>query len=92
MGLCTQVVHLVRLYFLDDAGQVGRVSQIAIMQNEVTVVDMRVLIDMVYALSIERGGAAFNAVNFITLFQQKFCEVGAILACDAGNKSALLHD
>ena len=91
MGLRSQVVNLVRLYFLDNTGQVGRVSQIAIVKNKVTVVDMGILIDMVYALGIERGGAAFDTVNFVAFFQQEFCEVGAVLAGDTGDESALFH-
>ncbi|MCY1276833.1 hypothetical protein D9M70_255030 [compost metagenome] len=56
------------------------------MQDEVLIVDVRVLVDMVNTLGIEGGGAALDAVDFVALFQQKFCEVGAVLACDAGDK------
>ncbi|MCY1302789.1 hypothetical protein D9M70_524700 [compost metagenome] len=60
------------------------------MQDEVLVVDVRILIDVVHALSVERGGAALDAVDFVALFQQEFCEVGAVLAGDAGDQGFFL--
>jgi hypothetical protein len=38
---------------------------------------------MVYALGVERRGSAFDAVYFVAFFQEKFGEVGAILAGDS---------
>jgi hypothetical protein len=34
-------------------------------ENEVAVVDMRILIEMVYAIGVEGTGAAFDSVDFI---------------------------
>ena len=46
--LCArQVVDLVRLDLLDDAHQVAGVGQVAVVQVEVGVVDVRVLVEVV---------------------------------------------
>jgi len=43
MRLCGEVVDLVRLHFLDDADQVGGVGQVTIVEDEVALLDVRVL-------------------------------------------------
>ena len=55
------------------------------MQLEVSVVHMRILVDVVHALGIETASTALDAVNDIAFFQKKFSEVRAVLACDAGD-------
>ena len=89
MGLRTEVVDLVGLYFLDDARQVGGVGQVAVMQDEILVLDMMVLVDVVHPLGIEQRGAALDAVHFITLFQQQLRQIGAVLTCDARDQRFL---
>ena len=90
MGLCAEVVYLVRLYLLDDASQVGGVGQVAVVEDEPLVVYVRVLIKMIYTLGIERGGAALDAVDFVAFIQQKFSQIRAILPRNASNYG-LLH-
>ena len=68
MGLCAQVVDFVWLRFLNDAGQVAAVAEVAVVQFEAGVVDMRVLVDVVYALGVKRAGPAFNAVDGVAFF------------------------
>jgi hypothetical protein len=41
---------------------------------------MRILVDVVDPLRVERGSAALDAVDFIAFFQQKLRQVGAVLA------------
>ncbi len=86
MALRSKVINLVRLNLLDDANQTGRVRQIAVMQEEAHIFFMPILIEMVYAVGVEQTGAALDAVNDVALAQQKFCQIGAILASDAGNE------
>ena len=81
-----QVVDLVRLHLLNDADQVAAVGQVAVMQREVLLVDMRVLIQVVNTVGIERRGPALDAVDFITFAQQKLGQVSAVLPCDAGDE------
>ena len=91
VGLGTEVVHLVRLHFLEDAGQVGSVGQVAVVQNEVLLVDMRILVNVVDPLGVKHGGTALDTVHFVALFKQEFCKVGAVLAGDTGDKGAFGH-
>ncbi len=62
-----EVVDLVRLHLLDDADQVGRVGQVAIVQEQLDVALVRILIQMIDAIGVERRGAALDAVNLIAL-------------------------
>lgn len=76
----------VRLHLLDDAGQVAGVAQVAVVQLEVGVVNVRVLVDVVNAVGVEAGGTAFDAVHDVAFFQQKLSQVGAILASDTSDQ------
>lgn len=84
--LGAEVVDLVRLHFLQDAGEVGGVGEIAVVELEAGVVDVRVFVDVIDALGVEQGGAALDAVHFVTLFEQEFGKVGAVLAGNAGDE------
>ncbi len=53
MGLSAEVVDFVWLRFLNDAGQIAAVAQVAVVQLEACVVYVRVLVDVVYALGVE---------------------------------------
>ena len=86
MALSTKVVDFVGLRLLDDARQTAAVAQVAVVQLEACVVHMRVLVDMVYALSVKAGRAALDSVNGIAFIQQEFSEVGAVLAGNAGDQ------
>jgi hypothetical protein len=59
------------------------------MQHEVALGLMRILIEMVDALGIKRGGAPLQAVNFVSLGEQKFRQIGAILPRNPRDQSAL---
>ena len=63
MRLGRQVVKLIRLGFLNDADQVGRVGQISVMQDEVALINMRILIEVVDAARVEAGATAFDAMK-----------------------------
>ena len=84
--MSAQVVDFVGLRFLNDAGQVAAIAEVAIVQLEAGVVDVWVLVDVVYALGVERAGAAFDAVHDIAFFKQEFGKVGTVLAGDAGDE------
>ncbi len=85
MRLRAEVVDLVRLDLADDAGQVGGVREIAVMELEAAVLHVGIFVDVIDPLGVEEGGAAFNAVNFVAFLKEKFREVGAVLAGDAGD-------
>ena len=71
VALCAQVVHLIGPNLLHNADQVGRVGQVAIVQDEVAVVVVRILVQVVYALRVERRRSAFDAVHLVSFFQQQ---------------------
>ena len=62
-----EVVDLVRLHLLDDADQVGRIGEVAVVQDEALVVDVRVLVEVVDAVGVEERRAALDAVHFVAL-------------------------
>ena len=89
VALRRQVVDLVGLHLLDDADEIGRIGQIAIMQLEPHVLLVRILVQMIDAIGIEGRGAALDAMHRVALRQQQFGKVGAILAGDARDQSRL---
>ena len=54
MGLCAQVIDLVGLHFGNDPRQVGAVGQITVVQLKAGIVCVRILIDVIDALGVER--------------------------------------
>ncbi len=81
-----EVVDLVGAHLLHDADQVGAVGEVAVVQDEPAVALVRVLVEVVDALGVERRGAALDAVHRVTLGQQQLGEVGAVLPGDAGDQ------
>ena len=65
----TEVINFVWLGFLNDSHQVAGVAQVAIVQLEVGMLDVRVLVEVVNALGVERAGAALYAVNDVAFFK-----------------------
>ena len=61
-------VDLVWLRFLHDANQVAGVGQVAVVQLEVGVVNVRVLVDVVNALGVEQRSTALDAMDDVALF------------------------
>jgi hypothetical protein len=86
MALGAKVVDLVWLRFLNDANQVTGVRQIAVMQLEVGVINMRVLVDVVNALRVKERSAPLDAVNYVSFFQQKLGKIRAILPCNSSDE------
>ena len=84
MALCTQVVNLVRLGVLHDAYKAAGVCQVAVVQLETGVLNVRVLVNMVDALRVEGAGTAFDPMHAVPLAKQKLGKVRAVLAGDAG--------
>lgn len=87
VGLGGEIVNLVGLGFLNDADQVGRIRHVTVMKVEAGIFDVRVLIDVLDAAGIERRRASLDAVDRISLVQQKLREISAILPGDTRNES-----
>jgi hypothetical protein len=61
------------------------------MEDEVPVPDMGVLVQVVDPVCIEQGGSPFDAVDFISFFQEEFGQVGTVLSGDTGNEGFFCH-
>ena len=48
-----QVVHFIRLHFLQNTGQVGSIGQVAVVQMEFRVRRMRILINVIHTFGVE---------------------------------------
>ncbi len=70
MGLGAQVINLVGLHILEYPRQVGRIGQIAVMEDETLIPRMRVFVDMVDPLRVELRRTALDAVHFVSLFKE----------------------
>ena len=86
VALGGEVVDLIGLNLLHDADEVGAVHEVAVVQLQAYVVFVRVLVQVVDAVRVELGSAAFDAVDFVALAEQELGEVGAVLARDAGDE------
>jgi hypothetical protein len=89
MRLRREIVDLIRLRFLHDADDVGRVGHIAVMQIEGNTLLVRIMYQMIDALGIEGRRTALHAMDDVSLGQKKFGEVGAILPGHAGDEGHL---
>jgi hypothetical protein len=61
-----------------------------VVENEAPPGLVRILIEVIDAVGIEQRGTALDAVHFVTLVEQGFSQVGAVLAGHAGNQGNLL--
>ena len=86
MALRREIVDLVGLNLLNDADQVGRIGQVAVMHEEADIGLVRVLVEMIDAVRIDERGTALDAVDDIALVEQEFGEKRPILAGDAGDE------
>ncbi len=58
-------------------------------ENEVSVVDMRVLVEVIDSAGVEHRAAALDAVDDVSLAEQELGQVRAILAGHAGDEGCL---
>jgi hypothetical protein len=86
-----EIVDLVRLHELDDADQVRRVGEIAVVQEQLDVTLVRVLVQVIDAIRVERGRTSLDAVHLVSLAEQQLREIGAVLARDTGDECFLAH-
>jgi len=92
MALRPQVVDLVGLHLLHDPGEVAAVGQVAVVQVQMSLrLRMDVRVEVVDASRVELGGPPLDAVHLVAFFDQQLGKIGAVLAGDAGDQSALRH-
>ena len=88
LALAGEVVDFVGRGRGQNAAQRGGVANIALVQEEAAVVNGGIVQQAVQPGAVQISGRTRQAVNVITFFQQKFGEVGAVLAGDAGDERA----
>jgi len=87
-----QVVDFVGLGLLDDPKEVRRIGHVAVVQMKGSLRDVRIDVQMVDSLAVERRSAALHPVNLVPFLQEKLCQVAPILPCDPSNQRRLnLH-
>jgi hypothetical protein len=74
-----EVVDLVRLHLLDDPDQVRRIREVAVVQHEALMIDVRVLVEVVDAVGVEERSASLDAVHLVALVKEELRKVGAVL-------------
>ena len=89
MALGGEVVDLIRVRLLDDPDEIGGVGEVAVVHEETDVRLVRVGIQMVDALGVERAGASLDPVDHVSLGQQELGQVCAVLAGDARDEGDL---
>lgn len=89
MALRAKVVDLVWLHLLNGVQKTAGVRQIAVMQNEFSVAEMGVLVEMIDTIGVEQRTTALDAVDLVALAEQELRQIGSILAGDPGNQCSL---
>ena len=83
MALRREIVDLVGLVLLHEANEIRRVRQIAVVHEEARLPLVRIDVEIIDPRGVERGGAAFDAVDDIAFFKKQARQISAVLACDA---------
>ena len=89
VALRAEVVDLVGLHRPQHAVERARVVQIAVDQPQAVVGDVRVLVDALEALGVERARPAHDAVDLVPLCEQQLGQVRPVLSGDARDERSL---
>jgi hypothetical protein len=66
--------------------EVAGIGEVAVVEEKALPVDGWIIVKMIDASSVERGTAPNHSVDDVTLFQELFCKVRAVLPGDASDK------
>jgi hypothetical protein len=83
MTLSRQVIDFARLNVVDQVAELPSIVEVSIMEKKLTFRIMRIRIDVVYPLCVERARSPNEAMNFIALLQKKLGKITTILPGDA---------
>src|SRR5579872_40176 len=81
-----EVINFIRRQLVDQIENPFGAAQISVVQAQSRTFLVRILIDVVDALGVERAGAPNDAVNFVAMGQKKFGQIGAVLSGDSRNQ------
>src|SRR6266542_410452 len=86
VALRSEVIDLVRLDQAQDMVQRRCVVQVTIMEEKLPVRDMRVLVDVIDARRVERGGPTDNSMDLVSLREKQLGQIRAVLPGDSGDQ------
>lgn len=96
MTLSCEVIDLVGLDLLDDADEragVGHISVVEVQSSTALHITYPFFeIEVLNALSVEGGGAANDAVDFVALLDEEFGEEGAVLPRYSSDECNFIHE
>ena len=90
MGLRRKIVDFIGLALLNDANEVGRIGQIAVVQDAPGTLVLWNLADVLDTAGVERRETPLNAVDYTALRYQNLGQIGTILAGDIGDEGNLV--
>jgi hypothetical protein len=78
MALAREVINLARRDAEKNSAKRGLVGKLAVVKEEMLIVDIGILVERVEARALEGAGAADDAVNFVSFLKktQPFSQVG----------------
>ena len=86
MGLGAEVVDFVGLDLADQAGEVGGVGEVTVVEAEVRISHLMMLVDVIHSMRVEGGCSTLNAMDFVAFFEEELGEVGSVLSSNAGDE------
>ena len=92
MALRGEVVDLVRLQIVEQLHQVYGIAQVAVMQEHLHAVDVRVGVKMIDPRGVEGTRPANDAVHFVTFGEQQIGKITAVLPSDSGDQCSSADD
>ena len=86
VALAGEMINFFRGNAEKDATERGLVGEFTVVEEEAFAVNVGILVERVETGALEGAGAANDSVNFVTFFEEKFSEVGTVLASNSGDE------
>lgn len=83
--LSPEIIDFVRPDLLQNVSKRRPVGQVAVVERELEAPFMRIAVEIVDPVSVEKTGPAYDPVNLVAFVQEKIDEIRSILASHAGN-------
>jgi hypothetical protein len=71
---------------LNDLDEAARIGQVAVMEQKMTAVCVRIFVDMIDPARVEGGGAPLDSMHLISLRKQQLSQIGSILSGNTRNQ------
>ena len=86
VALCPKVVDLVGRSLPDDLIERAGIFEIAVDQAKTIVAAVRILVDALKAIGVERAGPADHADDLVALLEEQLRQIRPVLASDASDQ------